>query len=281
MKARKNVFEIRRPWWAWFALLLGLLSAGPARSAEMRVNARDIAWVDPRLGRLELTEIAVLPAVAIEDDPIAARLVEGYSALLMVETGHTVLTAPQVRHVMAGAGRRPEALTEAMTRQVWSSGRVDARMAATLARLTGAPALLSVRIDRWEIVDDRAEVELSAALVDSTGRLLWRISGLAADGATQPNRFASDEAPMTAWVGGNRDWAGREISFFAHGANEYAARIDAENRLDPAGVGDRERALRKLVTRWLPAVPPGPGDPDAPGSTLADARPQKAPVTSR
>jgi hypothetical protein len=57
---------------------------------------------------------------------------------------------------------------------------VDSTSSPRVARLLGAQALLCLRIDRWERIgaprSTRVYVDMTATLVDSTGRLLWRAS---------------------------------------------------------------------------------------------------------
>jgi len=276
MNRQLRMNRIGLPGWVSIAVVVtatGLTRPGVA-GVEMRVHPRDVVWVDPQLERIPPTNIAVLPAVAFVDNPEALRLVEVYGSLLLAETGHVALPAQRVREAMAGVGQRPD-LYPAMARQVRTRGVIDAQMASRLARLAQAPMLMSLRIDRWEVVDGRAQVEISAALVDSTGRLLWRISGLAGHGGGGPSRIAITDPPLTAWVGGTREYAGREIQFEPNGPRLYAERLAERSRLDPDRVGDPERALRSLMNRWVAAMP-NAGDPDAPSLAVANARLQPA-----
>ena len=74
---------------------------------------------------------------------------------------------------------------KAYVEKVLKSPRVDSLDAPRLARATRASALLSVRIDQFEKRElefnqsghAATTVQLRAALVDSSGRLLWSASG--------------------------------------------------------------------------------------------------------
>jgi hypothetical protein len=224
-----------------------------AAEAQMRVHSHDVAWIDPRLEQMKPMDIAVLPAVAFVDDPEAVRLVEIYGALLVAQTGHYEQAPWQVRDAMERLGKEKEAFSRALTRQVLKSGAIDSQAAITLARITAAPMFMSLRIDEWDVVDGRAEVELTASLVDSTGRLLWKITGRAGDGGGGPSDLLA-ELPMTS---------------DAHGGAWDIATLDEELRIEPGTGRDLERALRSLVSRWIPAMPMG--DPDSPGIDLASA----------
>jgi len=252
--------------WILAAMMVVAL-ASPLANLTALADSRDLVWVDPQIQREKPTEVAVLPAVAFIDDPQAVQVVEIYGSLLLAETGHVVQPASRVRQALMGVGERPNnPLYERLARQVRSEGTIDASLASTLTHLTGAPMLLSLRIDRWEVVDNRAQVELTAALVDSTGRVLWKINGRAGHGGGGPSRFATLDLPRTALVEG----AGSGGA----GADPQHARLFGELavlRLDPGRRGDEERALRILMNRWILLIPHGAGDPDSPSLPYADA----------
>jgi hypothetical protein len=161
---------------------------------------------------------------------------------------------------MERLGREQLAFSRELARQVRSTGTIDSHVAGTLARITGAPMFMSLRIDEWDVVDGRAEVELTSTLVDSTGHVLWKIRGRAGDGGSGPGDLLS-EIPTSTDVSGSAS---------PHGSGWSLATLDAELRIEPQATGDLERALRSLVSRWIPAMPMG--DPDSPGIDLAVAR---------
>jgi hypothetical protein len=260
---------------AWFTLVAVSTGLAEAPAAPpIRVHPHDVAWIDPQLEQMKPMEIAVLPAVTFVDDPAATRLVEVYGALLVAQTGHYEQAPWQVREAMERLGKEKEAFCRALTRQVQKSGTIDSRLAATLARITGAPMFMSLRIDEWDIVDGRAEVVLTATLVDSTGRLLWKIRGRAGDGGGGPSAVLA-KVPMTSEAFGSAHPAGGEAMTYPHGQSWSVATLAEELRIEPRVTGDLERALRSLVSRWIPAMPMG--DPDSPGIDVA-AVPLKPPT---
>ena len=257
---------MKKPWihaqalCAWLTLVaVAMVSAETPSRPPMRAHPHDVAWFDPQLEQMKPMEIAVLPAVSFVDDAAAIRLVEVYGTLLVAQTGHYEQAPWQVREAMQRLGPEQSAFSSDLVRQVRSTGTIDSRIAATLARITGAPMFMSLRIDEWDVVDGRAEVELTSTLVDSTGRVLWKIRGRAGDGGSGPGDLLS-EIPMSTDVFGSSN---------PHGSSWSLATPDAELRIEPQTTGDLERALRSLVSRWIPAMPMG--DPDSPGIDLAAA----------
>src|SRR5262245_21906766 len=157
---------MKKPWihaqivlCAWLIVAVSMVSADTSSRPPMRAHPHDVAWFDPQLEQMKPMEIAVLPAVSFVDDPAAIRLVEVYGALLVAQTGHYEQAPWQVREAMAGLGKESEAFSRELTRQVRSTGTIDSHVAATLARITGAPMFMSLRIEEWDVVDGRAEVE--------------------------------------------------------------------------------------------------------------------------
>src|SRR5262245_48667456 len=264
---------------AWFTLVAASTALAEAPAAPpMRVHPRDVAWIDPHLPQMKPMEIAVLPAVAFVDDPAAMRLVEVYAALLVAQTGHYEQSPWQVREAIERLGKEKDAFCRALTQQVQRSGTIDSHLAATLSRVTGAPMFMSLRIDEWDIVDGRAQVELTSTLVDSTGRLVWKIRGRAGDGGGGGPSDLLESVPMASDMFGSAHPTGGEAMAYPHGASWNLATLDEELRMEPRATGDLERALRSLVSRWIPAMPMG--DPDQPGIDVA-AAPLKAPATER
>src|SRR5262249_54971388 len=155
-----------------------------------------------------------------------------------------------------------------LTRQVLTSGTIDSHSAATLARITAAPMFMSLRIDEWGVVDGRAEVELTASLVDTTGHLLWKINGRAGDGGGGPSDLLED-VPMHFETFDSAHRTGGDVMATPHVGSWDVATLDEELRIEPRVSVDLERALRSLASRGTPAMPAG--DPDQPGIDLASA----------
>ena len=92
-----------------------------------------------------------------------------------------------------------DSLLKAFTQYVLKNGRLDSLDAPRFSRATRARALLTVRVDRFERMELQFDqsgkptttVQLTAALVDSTGRLLWTASG--SETAEGPYQDAVDQ----------------------------------------------------------------------------------------
>ncbi len=203
-----------------------------ASVAGARPAARDDLYRNPRLDFGAPATIALLPAVALADDPAAERAVERGWVALYAGTRARWMAADEVRARLARAGWDGEALTR-VEEEVWRRGEVEPATASRLARLLGVDAVMSLRIERWEIADGgRATVRLSAALTADDGTRLWSISGLAGYGA----------APSSAERNFNSD-----LSWIRRPA------------LEPQVRGQRlGHALYALLSRWAWSLPEGP-----------------------
>jgi hypothetical protein len=194
--------------------------------------APDALYRDAKLASHPLATVALLPVVSVVDDPAAERLVEASWIDLYRAAGTTWMPAVEVR---AGLARAMDGdLGAEIDAQIWRRGGVDPAVAGRLARLLGVDAVLSVRIDRWEIADgDRAMVELTATLSGADGSRLWSISGLAGCGVPHSSTGRNFNADMS-WI--------------------------RDPRLEPREL-DREKlggALYTLLARWEPSLPVAP-----------------------
>lgn len=167
------------------------LTAGLADAAGSK---RDRTWRDPSLGERPLSTIAILPVVSVTGDERAELWVENGWKMFFDEAKTAWVSAEDVR------ARVPEARLEKVGGEVWRQGRPSAQAAVDLARSLAVDAVLSVRVDRWEIVDGgRAMVELSAVLTAADGAPLWSISGLAGNGRAPGSRERNFNADLS-WI---------------------------------------------------------------------------------
>jgi len=179
---------------ALVALAVGL------SSADARPVVRDDLYRNARLDSHPLTTVAVLPAVAVVDDPEVERLVEAKWVALYGVGTTTWMPADQVRAGLALAAGEPGDLLREVNEQVWRRGEVEPETARRLAQLLGVDAVLTIRIDRWEIADGgRATVEMTAALTHADGTRLWSISGLSGYGASVRSAEQSFNLDMS-WI---------------------------------------------------------------------------------
>jgi hypothetical protein len=209
-------------------LVLGA-STGAARAA-----AADDLYRNASLASHPLTSIAILPVVSVSENADAERLVEESWVQFCGETGIRWMRADDVRVGLASGSAATAALGAAAEREIWRRGEVDSEVAGALARALGVDAVLSVRVDRWEIVDGgRAMVEMTAVLSGADGTRLWGISGTAGCGAQRSStkrNFSND----LGWI-----WPAR---------------------LEPREFGHEKLgcALYTLLARWEGALPEAP-----------------------
>lgn len=199
-------------------------------SAQARVTARDAVYEASGLEGRQFGSVAILPFVAVADNPDVERAAELAWLTFYGEARTKWMPSVQVNAFLAefpGEGPRLVAVAE---QQIWRSGEIAPETAARLAQLLGVDAVLGVRIDEWEIVDGGiGAVAMTATIHGADGPRLWGISGLASLGHGR-----------RSWEG-NFDW-GLERIWNA--------------RLEPQETDHRlEAALCKLLIRWAPSMP--------------------------
>ena len=160
-------------------VVLLLTAAAPAKEPA------EVVWSHPNPARYDVSSIAVLPVVVLDGDTQAANLVEKVLPWKWVPTGHGWLQSSSSRELLREAGGG--ALLQELAAQVRRSGRVDSLAARRVARVVHTGAFLAVRVDVWQKRErDRTQlrakpssttISLRASLVDSSGTLLWSISG--------------------------------------------------------------------------------------------------------
>ena len=172
----------RGPSNATLAVVCILLAATcvPAMTAAARKEP-DRVWVHPQFERFALPRIAVLPAVAVEGGldicPFVEKRWTSVAGGARMRWLPTVLTRSRLK-----AGGHDSLLTR-LGRDVLRIGRVDSTMAPQIAGALGVRGLLSLRVDLWRRENSPvrgrtlAVVGLTAALVDSSGTLLWSAAG--------------------------------------------------------------------------------------------------------
>ena len=139
----------------------------------------DRYWVAPDFAEYPVHSIALLPPATYDDNADARKLVEYAVGQALKGAGFRWVSPFLVRDYLIKPGR--DSLAKAIQRKLLLSPRLDSLDAPLVSRVLRARAILSVRVDRLERMLIEAgqsgrpstSVELSAALVDSTGRLLW------------------------------------------------------------------------------------------------------------
>jgi hypothetical protein len=217
----------------WPALLPLVALVLGTTAARADLPMRDELYRSAKMESHHAMTVAVLPAVAVVDNPRAERLVEAQWSALYDRTSTRWMPADDVRACLSHGSGEPDTGGE-WERQVWRDGELNSETAGRLARLLQVHAVLSIRIDRWEIADGgRAMVGMTAALVDSDGTKLWSISGCSGYGrplSSVERNFATG----LIWV---------------HNPDLEPPREDARKL---------KRALYMLLARWAWSLPEGP-----------------------
>jgi hypothetical protein len=124
----------------------------------------------------------MLPPVTYDGNAEARNLVEQAVGTALKASGHRWVSPFLVHDALLKNGG--DSLAKALNAQLLKDARLDSLVAPGLSRLLRARALLTVRVDemeRRELESDQSgrpstSIQLRAALVDSTGRLLWTLS---------------------------------------------------------------------------------------------------------
>jgi len=183
-----------------------------------------------------VASIAMLPAATIDGNADTRRLVEQAVGQALKGSGHRWVSPFMVRDVIVRNGG--DSLAKAINDKLIKNPRVDSLDAPRLSRMFRARALLTVRVDEMERLELEANqsgrpttsIQLLAALVDSTGRLLWTM--------------ASSET----MEGAQQDPNANVIGVKASGLNNTAV-----GAISPAPT--YQEVLAKMCARWADVFP--------------------------
>jgi len=166
------------------AMLLGLALATPAGTAEKKGKRVDTIWVHPEFARFNVQSVAMLLPVSYDRNLQTEKLADGVWGAALRTTGYRWIGGSSSRDLLA---RTPggDSLTLAVRAKLLENPRVDSLTAPVLCQRLRTDAVLTLRIDRWEKLEmefnqagkPSTSVQLRAALVDSSGTLLWTASG--------------------------------------------------------------------------------------------------------
>ena len=171
------------------AALLAL--AAPGLAAPKSKGGRDLIMLSPAFASANVRSIALLPVSTYDRNFEAQRVVSTLWGKDFKDTGYrwvSAMTAGEMVRVLLG-----DSTLVAVAAEVLKNARVDSLRAPQLCAKLRVDAVLSVRVDQWEkheaVVKEGlmtgvigyskpgASVYLKAALVDSSGALLWSASG--------------------------------------------------------------------------------------------------------
>jgi hypothetical protein len=158
------------------------LAARAALAGEGK--ALDTFWSHPQIATMNLRSIAMLPAASFDLNLEAEKQLETAWSLASKSTGYrwyySTLSKELLRRAYGG-----DSVIKAVRNDILKDGRVDSLAAQSLCTALRTSAVLTLRADQWERVQIEwnqtgkpwTRVTLHAALVDSSGRLLWTASG--------------------------------------------------------------------------------------------------------
>ncbi len=155
----------------------------PALAAKDKGRQVDRIFVAPDIAEHALTSVALLPVVTYDNNARTESQVALFWGQQFKDTGYRWLSANLTREMLrSGVG---DSVIKVVRQQVLKDARVDSLQAPSLCAKLRANAVLCVRVDQWEqnaMLWNQAgkpttSISLKAALVDSSGRLLWTASG--------------------------------------------------------------------------------------------------------
>jgi hypothetical protein len=179
------VFDMLHPRIVSPALVLaaGLLAAAsPASAADRSKGLGDRFWTAPDIAHYPVTTVAMLPPATYDGNAESRKLVESAVGQALKGSGHHWVSPFLVNDYLSRAGG--DSLTKALRDKLLKNPRLDSLDAPYVSRALHARGVLTVRVDEMERRElepgqsgrPTTTVQLHAALVDSTGRLLWTAS---------------------------------------------------------------------------------------------------------
>ena len=173
----------RRAGVAVAAALIGVLATPWSVTAAKKPKTPDRIWTNAQFDGFNVRRIGMLPVASFDNNFTVEKQVEGAIGQAFAPTGYRWISATTTREMLRVEGS--DSLLRAVKAKVLSQERVDSLSAPALCARLRCDALLSVRVDQWERREmewnqagkPSTSVQLRAALVDSTGSLLWSASG--------------------------------------------------------------------------------------------------------
>jgi len=225
------------------AIAAGLCAVAPAL-AQKKPRAVDRFWTSPELASMPIGSIAMLPVVTFDGNLEARRAVELHLGQALRGSGHRWVSASTAREYLRRAGG--DSLLAVIDGSVLKRERIDSLSAPFICQSARARAVLMVRVDQWEqrklefnqSGNPTTTVQLKAALVDSTGRLLW--SAIGGETLEGPYQDARESA----------------VGVKASGLNNTPM-------TNQGGAPTFAETLTKLFARWGPEFPKKPAAPAA------------------
>jgi hypothetical protein len=233
------------------ASLLALPLPPSGAAAEKKEKKLDLFWAHPEIASHPLRSVALLPAATFDNDLRSEKEIELAWGPVARGTGYrwfySTMTKDLLRRAFGG-----DSVLSAVRKAVLKEGRVDSLSARALCQALHVSAVLAIRADQWEQTQMEwnqtgkpwTTVQLKAALVDSSGRLLWTASG-----------SETGEGPMHQADSGT--------------LGVKSSGLNLQSVTGQGGAPSFQEVLAPLFTRWIASFPakPAPAAPaPAPGS---------------
>ena len=162
-------------------VLIALVVAALAFAADKK-STGDRFWIAPDFEAYPIKSIALLPPATFDGNIENRRLVENAVGQALRGSGHRWVSPFMIRDYMLKNGG--DSLSQALNEKLLREPRLDSLDAPRISRMLRTRAILTVRVDQMERRElepgqsgrPATTVHLRAALVDSTGRLLWTAS---------------------------------------------------------------------------------------------------------
>jgi hypothetical protein len=236
---------IRRAGFAALLVLAALASLAPSAVAAKEKGRRmDLITTVPDFASFGVKSIALLPIATFDRSLQAERAVADLWGQAFKGTGYRWISAATAREMLLSAVG--DSTVKVVREQMLKNVRVDSLQAPLLCAKLRTSAVLCVRVDQWEqqpILWNQSgrpttTVQLRAALVDSSGTLLWNASGSETgegpyhDPSTNPIGVSSTTLESTPVTG-------------------------------QGGPPSHDEVLNRVLLRWLPQFPrpAGAGEP--------------------
>ena len=175
---------MRRAGFAALLVLAALASLVPsALAAKQKGSKLDLITTVPDFASFGVKSIALLPIATFDRSLPAERMVADLWGQNFRGTGYRWISAATVREMLLSS--LGDSTVKVVREQMLKNVRVDSLQAPLLCAKLRTSAVLCVRVDQWEqrpILWNQSgrpvtSVQLKAALVDSSGTLLWSASG--------------------------------------------------------------------------------------------------------
>jgi len=242
-----------------FTICAGAMVLALAAAADPKGKKLDVFWTSPEMAHIQLRSVALLPAASFDNDYKVEKEIEVAWGPPAHTTPYRWYYSTTSKDLLRRAFGSDSVLT-ALRNGLLKNATVDSLTARALCTALHTSAVFAIRVDHWEQIEmewnqtgkPSTTVELKAALVDSTGRLLWTAAG-----------SNTGEGPMH-----NADSGTLGVK---------SSGLGTEPVTGQGGAPAFQEVLAPLFTRWMasfpgrpaspaPAAPPAtPGAPGTPG----------------